>query len=334
MYWVRKQISIHCGVGLFKEGETLQKVYFGHVSQDNEHDQAYTALSLDDALNILPVSDTLFLHSDNVSNFKSAQAFHDARELSNKWKITVVRIYGTAGHGKDEVDSAGGHLKYTVRKHISKGNNIRSAGAVETYLTTKYDQDKYTNPIYHVTEIPVGNWRKEEKSGFTEDMTEWLGLTHSMLLYFILGKILSLHHADYVFVMIVYTLNLKNVLILNSIFHWWVNLLRSKQGQNLSLMKLLRTQCLLQQTLFAIRADSEINNYFLLMCDEGEQEHNDPTKPLEDASGHKIYDGSKYVVGRYLEYETFNNRCNVYKVTKSKVLVAVDFSIYTCTGNN
>ena len=99
-------------------------------------------------------------------------------------------------------------------------------------------------------------------------------------------------------------------------------------------MKLLRTQCLLQQTLFAIRADSEINNYFLLMCDEGEQEHNDPTKPLEDASGHKIYDGSKYVVGRYLEYETFNNRCNVYKVTKSKVLVAVDFSIYTCTGNN
>ena len=39
MYWVRKQISLHCGVGMFQEGEDVQIIYFGHVSEDREHDQ-------------------------------------------------------------------------------------------------------------------------------------------------------------------------------------------------------------------------------------------------------------------------------------------------------
>ena len=54
------------------------------------------------------------------------------------------------------------------------------------------------------------------------------------------------------------------------------------------------------------------------MCDEGEKVHDDPYNPLEDKLGPKIYDGVRYVIGRYLELNTFNNKCHVYKYTFSQ----------------
>ena len=58
------------------------------------------------------------------------------------------------------------------------------------------------------------------------------------------------------------------------------------------------------------------------MCDSNEKLHNDPENPLQDDLGHIIYDGTKYVTGRYLEYESMNNKCHIYKVSRSKVFVA------------
>ena len=60
------------------------------------------------------------------------------------------------------------------------------------------------------------------------------------------------------------------------------------------------------------------------MCDEWEKTHDDPTNRLEDSFGHKIYDGKTYVKGRYLEFDSMNNKCHAYKISKSKVLVAVE----------
>ena len=139
MYCVRKQISLNRGVGQF--GDEAQKIYLGHISENREHDRSYIAASIDDALSVLSVSDSLFLRSDNASNFKSAEAFHDMQSPANKWNINIVRIYGTAWHGKGEVDSAGGHMKNPVRKHISKGNNVRSASAVEEFLMDKEQRE-------------------------------------------------------------------------------------------------------------------------------------------------------------------------------------------------
>ena len=99
------------------------------------------------------VNDTFVLRSDNASNFKSAEAFYDMQQLSNKWDINILRVYGAANHSKCEVDSCGGHLKNPPRKHIAKGNNLRSANDVVNFLTTKYDSEKYSNPIYHAKEI-------------------------------------------------------------------------------------------------------------------------------------------------------------------------------------
>ena len=74
-----------------------------------------------------------------------------------------MRVFGAAGHGKGEVDSCGGHLKNPVHKHIAKGNNIRSANAVASYLMDKYDSDKYSNPVYHVNVISRENLEEREK---------------------------------------------------------------------------------------------------------------------------------------------------------------------------
>ena len=60
------------------------------------------------------------------------------------------------------------------------------------------------------------------------------------------------------------------------------------------------------------------------MCDEGEKTHDDPTSPLEDSLGHKIYNGTTYVRGRYLEFDSMNNKCHADKISKAKVLVAVE----------
>ena len=46
--------------------------------------------------------------------------------------------------------------------------------------------------------------------------------------------------------------------------------------------------------------------------------HDDPSEPLEDKMGHKIYDGVRFVVGRYLEFSSFNNKCHIYKVSNTK----------------
>ena len=51
------------------------------------------------------------------------------------------------------------------------------------------------------------------------------------------------------------------------------------------------------------------------MCYEGGKKHDDPEN--------KRYDGTTYVKGRYLEFDSMNNKCYVYKVSKSMILVAV-----------
>ena len=63
MYWVRKQISIHCGIGICVDDDNSQtKVYFGHLSDDKQ--------SLTDMLSVLPANDTIVIRFDNANHFK------------------------------------------------------------------------------------------------------------------------------------------------------------------------------------------------------------------------------------------------------------------------
>ena len=40
--------------------------------------------------------------------------------------------------------------------------------------------------------------------------------------------------------------------------------------------------------------------------------------------GHKIYDGTTYIKGHYLNYNTMNNKCHVYTHSKIQVFVPVE----------
>ena len=93
MYWVRKQISMHCGIGICVEDDNSQtKVYFGHLS--DEHNQVYVKHSLIDMLSVLPANDTIVIRSDNANHFKSAGNFSDLQDIANQTNSTVIRVYG------------------------------------------------------------------------------------------------------------------------------------------------------------------------------------------------------------------------------------------------
>ena len=223
------------------------------------HNQSYIALSVGDALTVLPVSDTSFFRSDNASNYKSTQAFNDIQEISNKWGITVVRVYGLAVHGKGEVDSCGGHMKTPVRKYILKGNNLRSVQAVTEFLTEKYD----VTPIYHVTAI------NEDKLNAEREKRVYVRYDR------VTGSDFKLEFEKC------------------SYFQMYVLSVGKLSKKHLQpAVKIAECEIsIVENTVFTIRADNDISNFFLLMCDVSEKKHDDPSKPLEDDFGHKIYDG-------------------------------------------
>ena len=153
MYWIRKQISVHCGIVHYHddESEKENKVYCGHFSDDRDHDQVYAWKCLDDIVSLVPVADALIIRSDNATHFKSAENFADLQDISTGLNKTVIQVYGVAGHCKCEIDSAGGHMKNPVRKGIANMVHISSDQEAVEYLTSHYEIQ--TNPTYHVSRI-------------------------------------------------------------------------------------------------------------------------------------------------------------------------------------
>ena len=49
------------------------------------------------------------IESENCSaQYKSAQHFYDIQQISNKYEMSILRVFSIAGHGKGEVDHVGG----------------------------------------------------------------------------------------------------------------------------------------------------------------------------------------------------------------------------------
>lgn len=72
---------------------------------------------------------TVIITSDNCSSqYKSANFFSDLQNLATEFNVTIVRIYGIAGHGKNEVDMVGGTAKIAIRTAISRNKSFFNAG--------------------------------------------------------------------------------------------------------------------------------------------------------------------------------------------------------------
>ena len=61
---------------------------------------------------IVPEGCTLIITCDDCTcQYKSVQHVYHLQKLATELKTTIIRIYGIAGHGKNEVDCCGGVVK-------------------------------------------------------------------------------------------------------------------------------------------------------------------------------------------------------------------------------
>ena len=64
--------------------------------------------------------------------------FFHLQTISDDFDIIIIRIYGVAGHGKNEVDTVGGIAKIAIRTAISHGTPFFNADQCVDYLTPKF----------------------------------------------------------------------------------------------------------------------------------------------------------------------------------------------------
>ena len=97
-----KQFCLHCAN--IEPGETK---YEYHFSDDTTHDFAFVKKVLEDIFVSREIKNQLeVIKSDNAgSQYKNKYAFESLIELSKKFNVTIVRIFGAAGHGKGLIDS-------------------------------------------------------------------------------------------------------------------------------------------------------------------------------------------------------------------------------------
>ena len=120
----KEEKTIHSGITKNRDGN---KTYHPYISDDLTHDQAFVRAVMEEMLGEMDIEhgSTLIVFSDNCScQYKSSQNFHDLQAVSTKYNIKVIRIYGIPGHGKNEIDMAGGIVKIALRRSVSMGGSF------------------------------------------------------------------------------------------------------------------------------------------------------------------------------------------------------------------
>ena len=65
--------------------------------------------------------DMILVESDNGSDYKSCQHFHQIQKSCDVIGIPILRVYGTPEHCKHEVNHVGGVAKSFFRRSIAAG---------------------------------------------------------------------------------------------------------------------------------------------------------------------------------------------------------------------
>ena len=97
------------------------------------------------------LNETIIDESDNISSqYKLSKHFSDLQNVANKHKKIMIRIYGTTGHGKGEVDHAGDTAKVSIRKAVASGLSFSNSEEMVDYLDNKFKDS--TSPKYYFKE--------------------------------------------------------------------------------------------------------------------------------------------------------------------------------------
>ena len=111
-----KQYSLHCSIVIPGENK-----YVYHLSDDKRHDATFVHEVLVDIFEKWGIKDeTVIIKSDNApSQYKNKYAFASMQNLANKYNVTIVRIFGAAGHGKGLIDAMSSFgVKAILRRDI------------------------------------------------------------------------------------------------------------------------------------------------------------------------------------------------------------------------
>ena len=119
------------------------KIYYPTLSEDKKHDQAFVRTAVSTMVEGVKFEeyDCCLIESDNCQHYKSAESFHDSQDFANKWNIPLIRVFGIAGHGKEEVDHVGGIVKVAVRREVWAGSFFTGATDMVDFLANKF-QDR------------------------------------------------------------------------------------------------------------------------------------------------------------------------------------------------
>ena len=77
------------------------------LSDDTNHDPVFVNEVLEDIFKRWNIKDeTITIKSNSASTqYKNKFAFQSMMNLSNKYNVRIIRIYGAAGHGKGLIDA-------------------------------------------------------------------------------------------------------------------------------------------------------------------------------------------------------------------------------------
>ena len=97
-----KQYTLHCSIV-----EPGMSKYVYHLCDDTKHDPVFVNEVLEDIFTKRNIkNETVIIKSDNApTQYKNQYAFFLLQQIANKYNVTILRIYGAAGHGKGLIDA-------------------------------------------------------------------------------------------------------------------------------------------------------------------------------------------------------------------------------------
>ena len=133
-----KPFSLHCAI---VEPELPKYVY--HLSDDTTHDSFFVHKVLIDIIERWSISnETVIIKSDNApTQYKNKYAFRSMQNLADTYNITIIRLYGAAGHDKGLIDamSSFGVKSILRRDRIAFNKWFDNSEEICSYLTQRYD---------------------------------------------------------------------------------------------------------------------------------------------------------------------------------------------------
>lgn len=105
-------------------------------------------------------STMLIITSDKCCcQFESSKNFFDLQRICNDYQISLICIYGVAGHGKNEVNAVGGVAKIAIPTAISQGQSFFNAADCLSYISGKFNS--YEKPLFWIKLIKDETLEKE-----------------------------------------------------------------------------------------------------------------------------------------------------------------------------